>query len=101
MQTVESRPEIVVPLATVLFRSEAEALNVEHQIEAELGRIFADEWGPGWDCNPTEQSIDVWGAADLPEHVEALMALGFSVVRIHAHAQSGEECSCARHWSRQ
>lgn len=101
MQTIESRPEIVVPLAMVLFASEAHALTVEHQIEAELNRIFSDEWGPGWNFDPYEQSIDVFGAADLPENVAALVELGFMLVRIHAHAAVEQGCSCGVHWSRQ
>lgn len=101
MQTVESRPEIIVPLATKLFRSESEQLNFEHQIEADLNRIFDEQWGPGWDYDPYEQSIDVWSAADSPEHVEALIGLGFSLVRIHAHARAEPCRGCTPHWSAQ
>lgn len=99
MQTVESRPEIIVSPAAVLFAAELDHLDAEHMMEGMLSQIF-DEWR-GWDSNRAEQSIDVYRAADLPEHVDALIALGFVVVRIHAHAIESEHCNCEHHWSKQ
>jgi hypothetical protein len=100
MQTVESRPEIVVTPAAVLFAAESGHLVAEQMIESHLDRIFGDDWGPGYDYHRDEQSIDVFGAAPLPEHVDALVAIGFDVVRIHAHGVGSIACSCTSHWSR-
>ncbi len=100
MQTVESRPEIIVTPAAVLFAAETGLLDAERMIERELDRIFCEEWGPGWNFSRDDQRIDVFGAADLPDYVEALLELGFSLVRIHAHGTATLSCSCATHWSR-
>jgi hypothetical protein len=85
----------------VLFAAESRHLDAERMIESELDRIFGDDWGPGYDYSRGEQSIDVFYAAPLPECVEALLRLGFALVRIHVHGVGSTWCSCTTHWSRQ
>ena len=98
MQTVES--EVTATPASVLFHAEGHHLEAERMIESHLTRIFGDDWGPGYDYSRSEQSIEVFHAAPLPEHVEALVAIGFEIVRIHAHGVGSKVCSCTTHWSR-
>ncbi len=98
MQTVEST--VFTTPATILFAAEYNHLDAERMIESHLTRIFGDDWGPGYDYSRSEQSIEVFGAAPLPEHVEALVAIGFEIVRIHAHGVASPHCSCSTHWSR-
>jgi len=100
MQTAESRPEILITPATVLFSAESGHLEAERMIEHHLTRIFGDDWGPGYDYHRAEQSIEVFSAAPLPEHIESLLEIGFEIVRIHAHGVGSGHCSCTTHWSR-
>jgi len=97
----ESRPQIAIPPAMLLVGTESDSLDAEKMMERMIGRIFDDEWR-GWDWDPDGMLIEVFAAYSTPQRISDLIALGFSMARIHAHRYGAiSDCSCTTHRSDQ